>query len=142
RFYGREATVINPPVDVERFQIGETQDYFLVVGELVPHKRVEIALEAAKRAGQSIKVVGSGPEYGRLSTLYGGTAEFMRRLKDEELARLYAGARALVVPNVEEFGIAAVEAQAAGRPVLGVDAGGLKETVVDGVTGIRLSGDP
>jgi glycosyltransferase involved in cell wall biosynthesis len=138
-FYGRESTIIHPPVDVARFAVGEPEDYFLVVGELVAHKRVDIALEAAKRAKQKIKVVGSGPEYARLHALYGDGAEFMRRLDDAELARLYAGARALVVANVEEFGIAAVESQAAGRPVLGIDGGGLQETVVQDVTGIRVA---
>jgi glycosyltransferase involved in cell wall biosynthesis len=137
-FYDRDSTIIHPPVDVDRFSIGQPDEYFLVVGELVAHKRVDVALEAAKRAGKKVKVVGSGPEYERLVAEYGGTAEFMRRLSDEELAQLYAGAQALIVANVEEFGIAAVEAQAAGRPVLGIDGGGLQETVVQGVTGIRV----
>jgi glycosyltransferase involved in cell wall biosynthesis len=139
--YGRDSEIIYPPVETERFHIAEPEDYFLVVGELVRHKRVDVALEAAKRAGKKVKVVGSGPDYGRLCAMYGSTAEFMRRLSDAELAALYAGAQALIVANVEEFGIAAVEAQAAGRPVLGVDAGGLQETVVQGVTGIRVPGN-
>ena len=138
-FYGREATVIHPPVEVDRFAPGVPEDYFLVVAELVPHKRVDVALEAAKLAGKKVKVVGSGPEYRKLFAAYGDSAEFMRRLDDEELAGLYAGAQALIVANVEEFGIAAVEAQAAGRPVLGLDAGGLQETVVQGKTGIRVA---
>lgn len=138
-FYGRESTIIHPPVDVHRFTPGEPEDYFVVVGELVAHKRVDVALEAAKRAGKKVKVVGSGPEYQRLRETYGDTAEFMRRLTDAELARLYAGAQAMIVANVEEFGIAAVEAQAAGRPVLGIDGGGLQETVVQGVTGVRVA---
>jgi glycosyltransferase involved in cell wall biosynthesis len=138
-FYGRQSTIIHPPVDVHRFQVGAPEDYFLVVGELVAHKRVDIALDAAQRAGKKVKVVGSGPEYQRLCAEYGDTAEFMRRLDDAELARLYAGAQALIVANVEEFGIAAVESQAAGRPVLGIDGGGLQETVVQDVTGIRVA---
>lgn len=138
-FYGREATIIHPPVDVHRFTPAEPEDYFMVVGELVAHKRVDVALEAAKRAGKKVKVVGSGPEYQRLNAMYGDTAEFMRRLDDDELAELYAGAQALIVANVEEFGIAAVEAQAAGRPVLGIDGGGLQETVVQNVTGVRVA---
>jgi glycosyltransferase involved in cell wall biosynthesis len=137
-FFGRESTVMHPPVDVERFAPRQAEDYFLVVSELVPHKRVDLALEAAKLAGKKVKVVGSGPEYRRLLETYDGTAEFTRRLPDHELADLMAGAQALIVANVEEFGIAAVEAQAAGRPVLGIDAGGLQETVVQGTTGIRV----
>jgi glycosyltransferase involved in cell wall biosynthesis len=139
-FYDRLATIIHPPVDVHRFTPQAPDDYFLVVGELVAHKRVDVALEAAKRASKKVKVVGTGPDYERLKASYGDTAEFMNRLEDRELADLYARAQALIVANVEEFGIAAVEAQAAGRPVLGVDGGGLRETVVQEVTGIRVDG--
>jgi glycosyltransferase involved in cell wall biosynthesis len=123
---------------VDRFTPREPEDYFLVIGELVPHKRTELALEAARLAGTKVKVVGSGLEYRKLFSKYGEQAEFMRRLDDEEMASLLAGAQALIVPSVEEFGIAAVEAQAAGRPVLGVDAGGLQETVVQGETGVLV----
>jgi glycosyltransferase involved in cell wall biosynthesis len=137
-FWGREATVVHPPVDTDRFHIGAPEDFFLVVTELVGHKRVENALEAARRAGQRVKVVGTGPELARLGTLYADTAEFPGRVSDPELAELYARARALVVPNVEEFGIAAVEAQAAGRPVVAAAAGGALETVVDGSSGVLV----
>jgi glycosyltransferase involved in cell wall biosynthesis len=140
RFWGREATVVHPPVEVERFSIGRPRDYVLFVGELVRHKRPEVAIEAAVAAGRQIKVVGTGPELGSLESRYGREAEFLGRVEDEELAPLYAGAAALVVPNVEEFGIAAVEAQAAGRPVVGIDAGGLRETVVPEVTGVLVRG--
>jgi glycosyltransferase involved in cell wall biosynthesis len=140
RFYGRGASIIHPPVDVQRFSPAAPADYFLVVGELVAHKRVNVALEAARRARKKVKVVGTGPEFERLQTQYGDIAEFLLRVDDAELASLYAQAQALIVANVEEFGIAAVEAQAAGRPVLGVDAGGLRETVAHGVTGVRVPG--
>jgi glycosyltransferase involved in cell wall biosynthesis len=138
RFYGREASVVNPPVEVDRFQIGVSEDFFLVVTELVRYKRVELALEAARRAGQAIKVVGGGPDLQHLRKAYGSTAEFLGRVSDGELARLYARARALIVPNAEEFGIAMVEAQAAGRPVVAVDAGGARETVIPGETGVLV----
>jgi glycosyltransferase involved in cell wall biosynthesis len=138
RFWGRDAIVIHPPVDVERFAPGEPGDHVLFVGELVAHKRPQVAIEAAAEAGRAIKVVGAGPELDCLRARYGGSAQFLGRVDDAELARLYAEAAALVVPNVEEFGIAAVEAQAAGRPVIGVDAGGLRETVVPGRTGVLV----
>jgi glycosyltransferase involved in cell wall biosynthesis len=138
--FGRESTVIHPPVEVDRFAARSPEDYFVVVAELMPHKRTELALEAARIAGRPLKVIGSGPEYRRLFAKYGETAEFMRRLEDPELAQLLSGAQALIVPSVEDFGIVAVEAQAAGRPVLGIDAGGLQETVVQGSTGV-LVGD-
>lgn len=134
----REASVVHPPVDVERFKPGEPEDFFLAVTELVPHKRVELALEAARRARRRIKVVGTGPEMERLRANYGSSAEFLGRVDDRELAELYARSLALVVPNVEEFGICAVESQAAGRPVLAAGAGGVRETVVDGETGVLV----
>lgn len=138
-FYGREATVVHPPVAVERFRSAEPADYFLVVSELVAHKRVAVALEAARRAGVRLKVAGAGPELRRLRADYGSVAEFAGRVSDRELAGLYARALALIVPNVEEFGIAAVEAQAAGRPVVALDAGGARETVIDGMTGVLVT---
>lgn len=142
KYWGRESNVVHPPVEVERFRSGATREhYFLVVTELVRHKRVDLALEAAGRAGVAIWVVGEGPDRERLQAEYGGhrgTAEFLGRVDDHELARLYAGAQALVLPNVEEFGIAAVEVQAAGRPVVAVAAGGALETVRDGETGVLV----
>jgi glycosyltransferase involved in cell wall biosynthesis len=138
-YYGRDAAVIHPPVDVDRFTVGSSpEDFFLVVSELVCHKRVDVALAAAKRAGCRIKVVGTGPDLERLRASFGASADFLGRVPDDELERLYGRARALVVPNVEEFGIAAVEAQAAGRPVIAPNGGGTRETVVDGETGVLL----
>lgn len=134
RYFGRDAPVVHPPVELDRFTPGEPEDFFLVVCELVRHKQVELALEAARTARRPIKVVGSGPDAPRLQAAF-PEANFLGRISDEELAEVYAHCRALVVPNVEEFGIAAVEAQAAGRPVLAVDAGGARETVVAGETG-------
>ena len=139
RFYDRDASVVHPPVDVDRFSVGVPEGFFLVVTEVVAHKRVEIALEAARRSRVPLKVVGDGPDLRRLRTAYGSTAEFLGRVSDAELADLYSRARALVVPNVEEFGIAAVEAQAAGRPVIAADGGGARETVVPGETGLLVS---
>ena len=133
--YGRESSIVHPPVEVERFRQGEPDDYFLAVTELVPHKRIEVAAEAASEAGQRLKVVGGGPELARLRERYRKRVEFLGRVEDQELVDLYAHARALILPNVEEFGIAAVEAQAAGRPVIAAAAGGALETVEDGVTG-------
>jgi glycosyltransferase involved in cell wall biosynthesis len=142
RLYGVESEVVHPPVAVERFSIGEPEDFLLFVGQIVPHKRVEVALEAARLAGRPIKVVGEGPDLPRLEQLYDGPgAEFLGGVSDDRLAELYASCLALVVPNVEEFGIAAVEAQAAGRPVVAVSQGGVRETVIDGVTGVLVAGE-
>lgn len=147
RYWQRPSRVVHPPVEVERFAAARPApggDYFLVVTELVRHKRVELALLAARRAGVEIRVVGTGPDRERLEAGYGGRGSpvrFLGRVGDEELAGLYASARAFVLPSVEEFGIAAVEAQAAGRPVVAVAAGGALETVVDGETGVLVEPD-
>jgi glycosyltransferase involved in cell wall biosynthesis len=135
KLYGRESAIVHPPVEVERFRSGEPDDYFLAVTELVPHKRIEVAAQAASESGRRLKVVGGGPELERLRAKYRRKVEFLGRVEDQELVDLYAHARALVLPNVEEFGIAAVEAQAAGRPVIAAAAGGALETVHEGVTG-------
>jgi glycosyltransferase involved in cell wall biosynthesis len=141
RVWGRDAEIVHPPVEVDRFEIGTPEDFFLVVMELVRHKRVELALDAARRAGKTIKVVGTGPDLERLQALHGDHAEFLGRVDDAGLTDLYSRAQALILPNVEEFGIAAVEAQAAGRPVVAVNAGGARETVVDGTTGLLVPVD-
>jgi glycosyltransferase involved in cell wall biosynthesis len=141
RFWGREAVVVHPPVDIDRFRLGQPAEYILCVGELVKHKRVDVAIEAAAAAGRQIKVVGAGPELERLRARYGQQAEFLGRVRDDELVDLYARAAALVVPNVEEFGIAAVEAQAAGRPVVAINDGGARETVIPDRTGVLVPPD-
>jgi glycosyltransferase involved in cell wall biosynthesis len=142
RLYGVEAEIVYPPVAVERFAIGEPEDFLLFVGQIVPHKRVEVALEAAQLAGRPIKVVGDGPDRPRLEQLFRGPGvEFLGSVSDHRLADLYARCIALVVPNVEEFGIVAVEAQAAGRPVVAVGRGGVRETVIDDETGILVDGE-
>jgi glycosyltransferase involved in cell wall biosynthesis len=138
-FWGRDSSVIYPPVDTDRFYAAEAEDYFLVTAELVRHKRVDQTCEAARRAGVRLKVVGEGPELQRLRARFGHTVDFLGRVNDHELTDLYARARAVVVANVEEFGIVAVEAQAAGRPVITADQGGARETVIDGVTGVHVA---
>lgn len=139
-FYGREATVIHPPVETDRFKVERPGDALLVISELVSHKRVHVALEAARRARVPIQVVGSGPDRAALSESY-PEATFLGRVGDTELAELYARARAVVVPGIEEFGITAVEAQAAGRPVIAASGGGALETVLDGETGLLVRPD-
>ena len=134
--WGRDATIVHPPVDTHRFTIKQPEDFFLIVGELVPHKQVDRALHAAERAGSRVKVVGTGPSMQRLRARFGNSAEFLGRVQDDHLSDLMSRARALIVPNVEEFGIAGVEAQAAGRPVIGPDRGGTTETIIDGKTGV------
>jgi glycosyltransferase involved in cell wall biosynthesis len=137
-FYNRQAHVVHPPVQVDRFKIEQPEDFVLFVGEIVRHKGVELALQAARRADLPIKVVGDGPDVRRLATTYKACAEFLGRVSDSKLAQLYSRALAVVVPSVEEFGITAVEAQAAGRPVVCFNRGGSQETVLADKTGILV----
>jgi glycosyltransferase involved in cell wall biosynthesis len=135
RYWGIDADVVHPPVELHRFAQGNPGEHLLFVGELVRHKQAEVALEAAREARIPIKVVGGGADEPRLRALFGSSAEFLGRVEDEQLATLYASCRALIVPSVEEFGITAVEAQASGRPVIAADGGGTRETVIEGQTG-------
>jgi glycosyltransferase involved in cell wall biosynthesis len=135
RYYGRDATIVHPPVETHRFTPGTPGDSLLIVSEIVRHKRLHVALEAARRAHAPIRLVGSGPDHQALRDAY-PEADFLGRASDVDLAELYASARAVVVPSMEEFGITAVEAQAAGRPVIAAAAGGALETILDGKTGL------
>jgi glycosyltransferase involved in cell wall biosynthesis len=131
RVYDRPADVIYPPVDVQRFEIAEAAaDYYLVVGALVPYKRIDLAVAAANRLGRRLLVVGTGPEEARLRALAGPTVGFLGWRSDADIARLYARCRALVFPAVEDFGITPLEAAAAGRPTIALGSGGALETMV------------
>jgi glycosyltransferase involved in cell wall biosynthesis len=138
KHYRRDAEVIYPPVDVDRFTPSTSlpEDFYLVVSRLVGYKRVDLAVQAATRLGRSLVVVGDGPERRRLEAMAGPTVKFLGRLGDPEVAGLYSRCRALLFPGLEDFGITPVEAQASGRPVVAFAAGGATETVVDGVTGV------
>ncbi len=135
RCFNRDADVVYPPVRVERFAPGPVGDYYLVLSELMRHKRIDVAIEAFNRLGRPLLVVGDGPDARRLRTLAGPTIRFSGRVSDLQASELLAGARALVTVASEEFGIAAVEAQAAGRPVIALRDGGVCETVLEGITG-------
>jgi glycosyltransferase involved in cell wall biosynthesis len=139
-YWGRDSTVVYPPVDTQRFAPGEPGDSYLVLSELMRHKRIDLAVEAFNKLGLPLTVAGDGPDARRLRRMAGPNIRFVGRVSDEDAAQLFASCRALVLPSVEEFGIVPVEAQAAGRPVLAVQAGGACETVVDGVTGRFWSG--
>jgi glycosyltransferase involved in cell wall biosynthesis len=141
-YWGRESTIVHPPVDTARFSPGEPEGYYLLLSELMRHKQIDVAVEAFNQLGRPLVVVGDGPDHRRLRRMAGPNVEFAGRVPDTEAARLLAGCRALVVTAVEEFGLAAVEAQASGRPVISVGAGGALETVIEGETGVFWRGGP
>src|SRR3954451_21197017 len=135
RYFNREATVVYPPVETSRFAPTEPGESYVVLSELMAHKRIDIAVEAFSRLRLPLTVIGNGPDARRLRRLAGPTVRFEGRVSDARAAQLLAQAKALVVTATEEFGIAAVEAQAAGRPVIAYAEGGVRETVIEGITG-------
>ncbi len=143
RYYNRSATVVYPPVNTAFYHPDGTVagDYALVVSALVPYKRVERAIEACRLSGMPLKIVGSGPESGRLRQMADGHVQFLGNLADEDIRALYRGAAMVVMPGEEDFGIVPVEAQACGRPVVALARGGALETIVDGETGILVAED-
>jgi glycosyltransferase involved in cell wall biosynthesis len=141
--FGRDAAVIHPPVRVERFAPGPVGDHYVLVSELVAHKRIDVAIRAFNQLGWPLVIVGDGPEARRLQRLAGPSVRFTGRVSDARLSELVRSSRAIVVTAIEEFGIAAVEGQAAGRPAIVPDAGGGRETVLEGETGaFYAAGDP
>ncbi|HEY2319925.1 MAG TPA: glycosyltransferase [Solirubrobacteraceae bacterium] len=139
-YFGREAEIVHPPVDTWRFSPGPVGDYYAVVSELMAHKQIDVAIDAFNALRRPLVIVGDGPSVRALRRRAGPTIRFTGRVSDAEVARTLQGARALVLTAVEEFGIAAVESQAAGRPVIARAGGGALETVIDGVTGCFWSG--
>lgn len=137
QFYGRNAVVIHPPVDVSRFHVSEEiDDYFLIVSRLISYKRIDIAIGACNRLGKRLLIVGSGPDRARLERMAGPTVEFLGRLEDREVSDLFSRSKAVIFPGEEDFGMVPLEANASGRPVIALGAAGALETVIDGQTGI------
>ena len=141
-YFGREAAVVYPPVDTWRFSPGPVGDHYVVVSELLRHKEVDVAIAAFNRLRRPLIVIGDGPDAWRLRRMAGPTIQFAGRLPDNTVAEILQGARALILTSVEEFGIAAVESQAAGRPVIARRGGGALETIEEGITGAFWSRGP
>ncbi len=137
-WWHREATVVHPPVDTEFYRPDPDvprEDFFLLAGRLVPYKQPHLAVRAARRADVPLVVVGDGRARAEVQGLAGPGTTFLGRVDDHGLRDLFRRCRALVMPGVEDFGIVPVEAQACGAPVLAVDAGGARDSVLPGVTG-------
>jgi len=136
RHYGCDSVVIHPPVDTARFQPAPTHDdYYLIVSRLIPYRRIDLAVAAFNQLGLPLVIAGDGRDRPRLEALAHPNVTFLGRVPDEDLPHLFARCRAYVLPGVEDFGIAPVQAQAAGRPVIARRAGGALDTVVEGETG-------
>ena len=135
--YQREAPVIYPPVEIKRFQPNkQREDFYITVSRLVPHKRIDLLVEAFTQLNLPLLIVGDGPELPRLHNLARSNIKLLGYQTDENVAELMNRARGFVCAAEEDFGIAIVEAQAAGCPVIAYGHGGALETVVDDVTGI------
>ena len=140
KYYGRESEVIYPPVDAELFTpTGTKQNYFLVASRLEPYKKVELVIEAFKKLNLPLKVVGSGTREKILKEQAGANIEFLGRVTDEELRKLYSEARAYVFPAEEDAGIMLLESQACGTPVIAYKAGGALELLKENETGIYFA---
>jgi glycosyltransferase involved in cell wall biosynthesis len=130
KHYRRESAVIYPPVNVHAGYLAErVEDYYLVVGQLVDYKRMDLAIAACNRLGRRLHVVGEGEQYRRLRKLAGASIHFCGALSDKDLQEQYAHCRALLFPGEEDFGIVPVEALSFGRPVIAYERGGVTETV-------------
>ncbi|HEX9696728.1 MAG TPA: glycosyltransferase [Actinomycetota bacterium] len=138
--YGREATIIHPPVETGMFGIApNTKDEFLLVSRLLTYKNVDVAINAFNQMGRRLIIVGDGPARAGLQALAGPTIEFRGVVDDAELVRLYGRCRGTILAASEDFGLTPLEANASGRPVVALRAGGAEETVIDGTTGVLFS---
>jgi glycosyltransferase involved in cell wall biosynthesis len=136
--YRRESAIVPPPIDSFWFAPHRSNEFCLFVGRLVPHKRVDLAIEACRRLGIPLWIAGEGRAASALRRRADWNVRFLGRVGDVELRDLYRRAIAVLVPGEEDFGLVPLEAQAAGTPVVAYDAGGAQETVLDEVTGIRF----
>jgi glycosyltransferase involved in cell wall biosynthesis len=132
-----DATVIEPPIETSRFWISkDIDDYYLVLSRLVSYKRIDLAVEACTLTGRRLMVIGDGPDRERLEAMAGPTVTFLGRQPDRVVNRYASRCRALIFPGEEDFGMAPLEINAAGRPVVAYGAGGATETVIEQLNGL------
>lgn len=137
RIYGRESTVIPPPVELDQFEWrNPSEDYYLMVSALVPYKKVDLAVRAFNSLGKPLVIIGQGSEFERLNQLAGSNISLLGAQPFEKLKYYYEHCRAFIFPGIEDFGITPLEAQASGKPVIAFRAGGALETVIEGETGL------
>ena len=147
KYYGQESKVIYPFIDLDKNFIdfskekeelkkdGESKDYFLIITRLVSWKKVEIAIKACEEMGISLKIVGEGPDKERLISLAGSNTKFVGYVGEREKIEMFKGCKALINTQLEDFGIASLEALACGKPVIAYGSGGVLETIEPGITG-------
>lgn len=136
KYYRRNSTIIYPPVDISRFKISKTaEDYFLIISTLTPYKRIDLAVELFNKIQRRLVIIGDGPQREYLQNLAGDTIDFLGYKDDATAAEYLKNCRALIFPGEEDFGITPIEAMACGKPVLAYGEGGVKESVIAGVTG-------
>jgi len=137
KYYHRDSIVINPPVDISRFQVSnEKGDYYLIVSRLRPYKKVDLAIQAFNKLGLPLYIIGYGEEEARLREMAGPHIKFLGNVSDREVIKYISHCKAFIHPQEEDFGITAVEAMASGKPVIAYGVGGVLETVVPGKTGV------
>jgi len=137
KYYGRDSDVVYPPVSVDRFELSaEPGQYYLALGRLIPYKRFDLLVDAFNKLGLPLYIIGTGKEFAYLKAKAQDNITFLGFVEEEALKNYYAHAKAFLFPQKEDFGITAIEAMSAGKPVIAYGAGGALETVVDGKTGI------
>jgi glycosyltransferase involved in cell wall biosynthesis len=136
RYYCRESEVIYPPVDFYRFKDGASEDFYLVVSQLTPYKKIDLAIRTFNHCGKRLVVIGDGPQRNELEKLKGPNITLLGKQSDEVVMDYFSRCKAFIFPGEEDFGITPLEAMASGKPVIAYGKGGALETILDGKTGI------
>lgn len=139
KIYGKEATVIYPPVDIEKFKLcEEKKDFYMTASRMVPYKKIDLIVEAFNKIDRKLVVIGTGPDMDKIKQKAGENIEIMGYQSDEIMIKMMQEAKAFVFAAEEDFGITPVEAQACGTPVICLGHGGTLETVINMATGVHF----
>jgi len=139
KYYRRDSKVIHPPINTQDFEIGEAQEYYLMVGRFITYKRFDLVIETFNELNKPLHIVGSGPDESRLKKMANKNIQFLGRIDDKELKKEYRACHALIFPQLEDFGITPVECMASGRPVIAYGEGGARDSVEEGKPGLFFS---